>query len=270
MLLHVLAPGKVCAAGSFGEHRRAWCAIVEHGPGGAKVNVFHQATHVRGADASGSDTELVFTPRAFYDFDPGNETSHLLLLDRGFAGPPLTINPATLEVAQWGTRPCPSFAADAEWCANGKGEILALCDGRLEQLARPGTTFAKGQTTQPFVVHPGNGVQLQVGGLDLLQYHGSIYVAGGLRRGDWFRIDPDTFRTEILTWDGTSPLENPWPGSYAPKTWCSVSSHYGLVGGCRDNFGRSPFRFFQVTVEEPDKGDTPPAGQPRKSASGQP
>ena len=26
VVLHVLAPGKVCAAGSFGEHCRAWCA----------------------------------------------------------------------------------------------------------------------------------------------------------------------------------------------------------------------------------------------------
>src|SRR5208282_1227618 len=73
MVLHVLGPGKVCAAGSFGEHRRAWCAMVELSQGGAKVKVFHQATHLPPSDTSFSkDVEQVFVPHRFYDYDPGN------------------------------------------------------------------------------------------------------------------------------------------------------------------------------------------------------
>ena len=96
-----------------------------------------------------------------------------------------------------------------------------------------------------------------------LEYCGAIYVPGLSRnigymhvgggryvsrfnRDDarWFRIDPETFRVEVLELGPTYPNLDCWYG---------VSNHYGLIGGCRA-IGNSPARLFRVSVEEPDKG----------------
>jgi hypothetical protein len=89
---------------------------------------------------------------------------------------------------------------------------------------------------------------LEVEGTMLIDYCGSLYVPG--RTGAiWFRIDPESFRTEAL---------DPSPDRPPPFCWYTVSSRYGLVGG-RRVLEQSPAKFFRVVVEEPKKDDTPPA-----------
>ena len=276
MVLHVLEPGKVCAAGSFGEHRRAWCAMVELKQRDAKVNVFFRATHVPPNPASSAkDIEQVFVPISFCDYDPGNGRSCMLLLDRGLSPqvPPLAIDPTTLKVSELNAPPGTRFAHPGSRYTNGKGEILELggiAGGDIIQLARPGTKFDDGTTARRLEI-PGrdNGPPLPVVGTALLEYRGAIYVPGLNRnigymhvgggryvsrfnRADarWFRIDPETLRVELLELGPTYPNVD---------CWYSVSNHYGLVGGCRA-VGNSPGRLFRVSIEEPDKNGAAAGG----------
>jgi hypothetical protein len=284
MVLHVLAPGKVCAAASFGEHCRAWCAIVELvGQGDAKVNVFHRATRVDQSRESRNDAERPFDPVAFRDYDPGNGASRVLLLIRNL-GTPLTINPVTLEVSASGDPRRPVFPGCNVCYANRRGEFLGIqaADARIVHLARPGTTLDDGKTARPLSIDvPTRGWQLlhertrllgaggrsgseedtglEVEGVRLIEYCGSLYVPG--RTGAvWFRIDPESFRAEGLDPGPDHPLGN---------SWYSVSNCYGLVGGWK-GFGRPPPppRTFRVIV--PERGaltgaepepTTPHAGQ---------
>jgi hypothetical protein len=270
LVFHVLEPGKVCAAGSFGEHRRAWCAIVELGQREVKVNVFFHATHVPpNLTAPGKGLEQVFVPSFFCNYDPGNGGPRLLVLERGAPDrvPPLAINPKTLEVSELNAPPGTRFARPGRRYTNRKGEILELGGipgGDIMQLARPGTRFDDGTTARHLEIPgPENGPPLRVAGTGLLEYRGAIYVPGLNRnigymhvgggryvsrfnRADarWFRIDPETFRVEVLELGPTYPNLDCWYG---------VSNHYGLIGGCRA-IGNSPARLFRVSVEEPDQG----------------
>ena len=63
---------------------------------------------------------------------------------------------------------------------------------------------------------------MEVEGSQLLEYRAMLYVPG--KEGAvWFRINPDTFRAEILD-----------PGSNHPgPCWYAVSNRFGLVGGRR-------------------------------------
>lgn len=60
--LHPVAPGKVCAVGSFGEFGRGWCALVELE--NRKVKVFHEAKQVWSGNAgdNGAECTWVFEP----------------------------------------------------------------------------------------------------------------------------------------------------------------------------------------------------------------
>jgi hypothetical protein len=264
LVLHVLAPGKICAAGSFGEQRRAWCAMVELASGGAKVNVFHQATHVARNFAETADPQTAFVPSDFDEYDPHNATPRLLILPRnmGFTGGDLAINPATLEVSVKADREY-RFPAYAVRYSNTKGEILGvhMGDGRVEQLAKPGDFLVDGKRTRPLSIDfPTTGLELlndrvrllggsrsgsakdkgmEVEGATLIKYRGALYVPGNTG-AIWFRIDPETFRAEAL---------DPGPSQPGKFCWYAVSNCYGLVGG-RRAVAQFPGRFFRVIIDE--------------------
>ena len=87
--------------------------------------------------------------------------------------------------------------------------------------------------------------RLIVQGSALLPYRGAIYVPplgrinGAQRDARWFRIDPETFRAELL---------DPGPEPPPPDCWYAVSCNYGLVGGYRGD-RTIPARFFRVLVD---------------------
>jgi hypothetical protein len=270
MVLHALEPGKVCAAGSFGEHSRAWCAMVELRQTDAKVNVFFSATHVPpNRSSSDKDPEQVFRPSFFCDFDPGNGGPPLLLLDRDMSVrvPPLAIDRATLKVSELNAPRDSRFARPGRSFRSRNGgnlEISGIAGGDIMELAQPGTQFDDGTTARRLEIHDAaNGPPLPVAGTCLLEYRRAIYVPGirrniGYMRSGagryvprfngadalWFRIDPETFRVETLELG---------PGYPNAECWYGVSNRYGLIGGCR-TIGNSPARLFRVNVEEPEKG----------------
>ena len=76
---------------------------------------------------------------------------------------------------------------------------------------------------------------------------GDVYVRRYVGRGaSWYRIDPETFRVEVVSLDRNPP---------SPGCWYGVSNHYGLVGGCRA-IGDMPPRFFRLVPAE--LGETKP------------
>jgi hypothetical protein len=284
LVLRVLAPGKVCAAGSFGEQHRAWCAIVELATNGSKVNVFHQATHVARNFAATVDPQTAFVPSDFCDYDPHNGKPRLLILPRNmsYSGGDLAIDPATLEVSVKTDREY-RFPAYVVCYTNSKAEILGVRrgDGRVEQLARPGTVLDDGKRSRPLSVDfsttglklltdrvrllggsrsgSANDKGMEVEGTTLIKYRNALYVPGNTG-AIWFRIDPETFRAEAV---------DPGPSQPGKYCWYTVSNCYGLVGGRRPA-AHVPGRFFRVNVEELLKNDAPGTGDGHDSPPSQP
>ena len=290
LMLHVLAPGKVCAAGSFGKDRRGWCATVELVQGEAKVAVFHQATHVELAltGHSGDDPQRAFQPASFYDYDPGNGQPRVLLLSRASLKPPLAIDRAKWKASLW-SGPIPvQCELYADFYTNRKDDVLRVhrAFGPAQVFASPATMPAR---PEEYVAWMRNGVatvrtltmdypaswpttmserlrllggtsggrydpkRLEVEGSRILEYRGSLYVPGRFG-GVWFRINPETFQAEAL-----EPDRRQSKG----LSWYAVSSRYGLVAGSRAmaRFPHSPARFFRVIVEESATEKATPSGE---------
>jgi hypothetical protein len=305
-MLHVLAPGKVCAAGSFGKDRRGWCATVELIQGEAKVAVFHQATHVELTltGHSGDDPQRVFQPASFYDYDPGNGQPRVLLLSRASLNPPLAIDRAKWKASLWNGLIPVQCQPYTDYYTNRKGDVLQLnrAFGPVQVYANPATmparpeeTIARRRTAPAWFAtirtlttdYPaswpttiserlrllgGNSTglhapkRIDVSGSRILEYQGSLYVPG--RSGAiWFRIDPETFQAEALLADRGYPSH---------FSWYAVSSRYGLVAGCKAKvmaMPPSPARFVRVIVEESAKEKATPSGEkeqpvPKKAGSG--
>ena len=281
-LIHPLEPGKVCAVGSFGPQHRGWCAMIEFGQGGAKVNVFHRATHVPlpdDAESTRHDPERIFEPMFLHEYDPGPGRPRLLLVEGTYG--PLTIDPRTLAVSTLGIQPQRKYRGAGrlnEWWFNRAGDVIG-CGGVDDpplQFARPGATFdddsaafglggyrgswmfSKDHAIRPVLVK--GGLQ-RVTGRQLLEYQGWIYVPSVEWRPNsvmppWFRINAKTFDAETLVYEREAPrYAVPW----------GVSSHYGLVSLCDLPFRGSPGTLAQLVVVEPSKEDAAP-GEEQKSA----
>lgn len=190
ILLHPIAPGKVCAIGSFGQHRRAWCAIVEFDGKAGNVKIFHRATHVpaSGEDAEklASDINLVFQPSWIHQFDTGEEDKRRVLLVGRYAPclagrrRPLSIDLKTLRVSV--------FQHNLRHADHMSSQSYFSRDERLLEASR------------------------------VLPHGGWVYVPGLA----WFRINPQTWESERLN-AGRLPYK------YSILSHHAVAAHYGLV-----------------------------------------
>ncbi|HUU91949.1 MAG TPA: hypothetical protein VM238_12160, partial [Phycisphaerae bacterium] len=99
-----IAPGKVLAAGSLGEHERLWLAIVEHDGRQSRVNVFHQATRVMTFEdlrkGRPFDVDLAARPEWTHELNTGKKDGpRIILIGRSFRRYPLQVNLSTLKVS---------------------------------------------------------------------------------------------------------------------------------------------------------------------------
>ncbi len=210
LLLHPLGEGKVCAVGSFGEHERAWLAIVQADGKTAAVNVFHQATEIKAASESGligNNPKLVFRPTWIHDYDWGSGPGYLLIGRRnkyGTARFPIIVEVRNFSVwvhlrdlADTTSHTEDSFDSD-------HGRLLIASEHGVKCLDREGRNEE--------ICHPTE----KLAGC-LLRHDGSIYVPGE----QWFRIDPKDCRPEAVSvvLDKKKVFDN-----YA------VSAHHGLIG----------------------------------------
>ena len=241
MRLHALAPGEVCAIGSFGELQRAWCAIVEAQPRPA-VKVFHTATRVLTAadDREGDSAraaDIVFSPSWVHLYE-SMQGGHRLMVgrygpSRASRATPLEIDLETLRV---GLSPFALTAADLRSSAayfSKNGELLEAGDSHVAHFAAPGKKFDDGQSRHA-ICTPRNSEGVENGGLRglLLPSDGCIYVPGLM----WFRIDPRTMQAEQLT-----PERLPAPASEFEHF--GVSAHFGLVA-----WKYRGAKFYQISV----------------------
>lgn len=81
-----IKPGRILAVGSFGPHKRGWCAIVEFDKGKTSVNVFHKATRVPtkedNEDQLAKDPALVFSPQWVREYHDSEKDRRIFLVGR--------------------------------------------------------------------------------------------------------------------------------------------------------------------------------------------
>jgi hypothetical protein len=248
IVLHPLAPGKVFAAGSFGDHRRGWCAIVEEDGKTARVNVFHKATRVlsweekgdkRVREVFGADPTIAFVPRWAHEYqhDRG-DGSRVLLVGRRMFVPGLSLRPLEIDleslkvaVSEFRLGPADHLYSHSYFSMNG--ELFEAWDTCVTRRAPPGKVFDSGKNSTSFCA-PRNPEGVRFGGLlkTLVPYRGFIYVPASTI---WFRFDPETLKAEQLV-----PQRLPNPYSGIDRVF--ISAHYGLLGYTKKEF-------FQVVVE---------------------
>lgn len=231
VLLEPVSEGRVCVVGSFGEHSRAWCAMVEESKGKFQVNVFHRATAVKPLAPTGTD--IVFAPAWLHLYTPARGQLRSLLVGRYAPAleartRPLQINLDTLQVSLF---PLELGHADhrlSDSYFSRDGELLECSEFSVIHTPRPGTTLPDGMR-----YHDLCSTRPARGGLakQLLLHDGSIYVPGER----WCRIDPGTWREEALS--------GSLPGRYVGRCF-GVSAHYGLIMWTWHN------EFYRVTVQE--------------------
>jgi len=239
--LHALEPGKVCAIGSFGEHCRAWCAILQHRDGASQVHVFHQATRLPqdfNSEEAEHEAEVAFQPCWTHEYCGGDHGPRTLLVGREGANlrvktQPLSINLDRLEVSV--------FPLTLGWAENHhsqsyfsrQGQLLEANEFYVMHYAQPGGALPDGRAQRELCEN-----ETHTGLVDkyLLPYRGWIYVPGGR----WYRLHPETFEPEEL-------VPGRLPGEYEGLNY-GVSAHYGLVAW--GNRGSGESKFYRVTVAD--------------------
>lgn len=208
-----LAPRRMLAVGSFGEHARAWCGILEiDADGKPAVNVFYEARRVpdgRPAAEANADPETAFQPTWIHRFH-GRDGRTVALVGRGVRTEALAIDCETLDMSlvTYRTR------------GYGANEALFSHNGHLIQVT--------GSAVYRFPPHDGSERMVQGNKLfehkavyrQLLPYDGWAYVPGFV----WRRIHPETLQVECLL-----PARAVLPRPYRCMRF-GVSAHYGLVG----------------------------------------
>ncbi|MBW3596266.1 MAG: hypothetical protein KY475_03210 [Planctomycetes bacterium] len=254
LMVHPLGPGRVCAIGSFGEHKRAWCAAASWtGGGAAGVKVFHEATHVpsveppRDLPPSESDIHTVFQPAWLHEYDAGDDRRYLLV---GRHAPtlearmrPLLIDLETLAVHSFGQE---LYHADHRYSTSyysRDGHLLEASEFHIIHRPPPDQTFAGGESWRHLCRDANRAGLINK---QILLHDGWLYVPGSC----WHRLHPETFEAEML-------VPGRLPNEYAMRRF-SVSAHYGLLawGGTS---GAAAGTYLQVTVDEPPAGQAPAA-----------
>ncbi len=203
LLLHPIAPGKVCAIGSFGLHDRAWCAIVEFDGKDGKVNIFHRATRVPmpGEDDKklGRDTALVFRPSWIHEFDTGKKDGNRILL----------------------VGRCTPCSEGRYWPLR-----IDLKTLRVSLFERGDLSFASNMSSQSYFSRDGKFVE----GGRMFFHDGWVYAVGST---SWSRFNPKTWESERL-----NPGRLPYKYSILEAHgYHAVSAHYGLVAwDCKGTF----------------------------------
>jgi hypothetical protein len=195
---------KAIAAGSFGDKRRGWCAILERGDK-PKVQVFHEATKLRFARGPGYNHRVdeVFRPKMMFDYAGKGSPRQILIARQGGDWellPWLAIDVETLQVS---TLDLDSFIDEWQPAAG----LLQLEEGMLA---------AEPRGLQK-VVLPGSKDKLWTHSClpYLFDHKGQIVVPGM----SWARLDRTTL--EFV------------PGGLFPQRqfqFYGLSAHYGIVG----------------------------------------
>lgn len=238
MILHPIEPGRACVSGSFGEHSRAWCALVSWTGGAAQVKVFHEATHVPTAQTRRSgppaepDIHLVFEPAWLHEYDSAEDRRSLLV---GRDAPtlegksrPLLIDLDSLDVRSFGHTLSHADHRYSSSYYSHDGHLLEASEFHVVHRPPPGETLSGGEDWRRLCTNvTGAGLISR----QILPFDGWLYVPGSC----WFRLHPETFDEEML-------VPGRLPNEYSMRHF-SVSAHYGLLAWNSEDF-------FQVLIDD--------------------
>lgn len=231
MMLHPADPGRVCVIGAFGEHSRAWCALVSWTGDAAHVKVFHEATHVptgeipRRESPAEPDVHLVFEPAWLHEYDSGEDRRYLLV---GRDAPtlegrsrPLLIDLDLLDVRSFGHTLAHANHRYSSSYYSREGQLLEASEFHIVHRPPPGETLPGGEDWRYLCT---NVTRTGLIRKQILSFDGWLYVPGIC----WFRLHPDTFDEEML-------VPGRLPNEYSMKRF-SVSVHYGLLAWSNEAF----------------------------------
>lgn len=236
LLLHVLSEGRLAAVGAFGEHHRAWCAILSRNGDKTVVNVFHRAAFVPPKDNTRwqeheRNPQTVFEPSWMHVYQPRNELEapRLLVGRRWF---PLLVNLQTLEVSSYPDNPWPKTVfpgigrcSESYYSYNGK-LLVAGCRGvGVYELDADGLSVKLVRKPDTADLHS-----------VIFSYGGWVYYAGYR----WSRFDPKTLEEQKLT-------DSDLPVGYT-RLLAAPSSHYGIVA--LDGHGSPGGKIYRVHIQK--------------------
>ncbi len=228
LILTPISRGKMLAVGSFGEHHRAWCAIIERQGGEGKVNVFFEATRLttreREPTTLAKDLTLAFDPIWAKTFASApNATGRFFLIHRYVHNPqdphnpvpvfPLKVDLQTKSVSVLEGIPLDSLSPFySGLCLLDDGKVLTrkrLLETLLLSLQakNQSTTVPNFLETKYLDFH------------EIINYQGAIYLPASV----WVRFDLPTLACEELGPAFHKPQLNLSSGRFAQ------SAHFGLV-----------------------------------------
>lgn len=219
LAIEPVSEGRLIASGSFGPRERGWCAEITCPPGqDPSVRVFHEATRVAKPTAPRKSAEffpdLCFIPTGMHRFESGDNTGRdVMLVGRKHRWHPLAIDLDTLDVSVL-ARALRDIHRDSLFSSRGNTVKPDIEGVYLNSL--PGASPGKPAHN----LCPTRGLVANLNALSRKVLHddGSLYVPGAV----WWRIDPASFESELLTPQRLS-------STYASLYRSDTSAHYGIL-----------------------------------------
>jgi len=210
--LHPLEQGKAVAIGSFGPNNRLWCAVVQIGPEGPHVKVFHQATRVKGSEDPEEDQgqDLAGCPTSDFEHQWYWQEPKVLIVGRGSVWGVSHPNPLEINLETFQVRVLPKrFSGGSDGIFSWSGFVLHRFNSDLVLTTPPrdeGITMRLAEANAGLLYKP-----------YMLYWKGRVYLPGE----PWFRVELGTWRVERLH-EERSPC----------RLGCRIfglSAHYGIV-----------------------------------------
>ncbi len=246
VVMHPIQPDVVFLSGSFGEHYRGWCAIVDVRSNPA-VQVIHQATVVRpNASDFGRDLAArVYTPIYVHEHTGDDPAQRLLMIGQRSPSGQL-LGTLFIDLQTWEVQASQltywhrALNRDADFhLYSGQGRLFYAfgTDHRPGVAEWTGPSLLDSHTLSRRELCPGGG-----GCRYLLPLGQWVYVPDSFH---WYRIHRDTFEEQPVLWQRFASHS-----VIRSTTIFRVSAHYGIVmTNCHDGLHYGPYR--QIRIHEP-------------------
>jgi len=255
MLLHPLGAGRVLAIGSFGQDKRAWCAVVTWDKEALPVvKVFHEAIRIvkveENPQALRHEPAMAFSPWGKFRYHTADNPPDPLLLigrdcPRAAAGyfAPLAINLRTLQVGTFELGIKLVDSTPYQYLLGPQDEIVVTGGPEyVYVLPPPGRKFADDKAFHVIpLVNPGKPLGVNWQGIDRTQCVGAgekkslilntddrVYIPGSI---GWWRFDFKTMTGQRLTRSRVTEAID-------KLLFFGVSRHFGMIGWNYNEFYR--------------------------------
>jgi hypothetical protein len=250
-VLYPVAQGKALMAGSFGENRRGWCAMIDTAKQ-PPVEILHEATTVYSATRRPEEdsVSLAFRPTFIHEYRSAGEAPDYYIVGRDISHGPLLVDCETLEVSEMpkyveselpnhlynrkrgffnpDMLRCPRHSRDLLFFSEGGTMVIPSASDRLYgpafRFGVRSTRWRPGLTVWPSPLDPSNPAKPFTRSRDrsylvILPVGRWLYLPGSTI---WYRLDRETFREERV-------YELRPRRDFRVRPVLRPSSHYGIV-----------------------------------------